>query len=180
MSVFLFSPRSAGVATQLRLTVDVEPVGGVGDPVGPVGGGGDGDLHHTLVPQLTHVDLQGEESEDHQAEHGERHHLRQLLHRVQESVDDRLQSGHDGDGLQSSEHSEGPETGQVAHVYEGGEVARSDDQEVKPVPGVPQVGVVVQNESFSQNFDYHFDSVDAEKNKSVNGISYFTIVHWIE
>ena len=170
VSFFLFSPCSTGVATQFRLTVDIEPVGGIGDPVGPVGGGGD--LHHALVPQLPHVDLQGEQSEDHQAEHGERHHLRQLLHWVQEGVDDRLQAGHDGDGLQSSQHSESPEPGQVAHVYEGGEVARADDEEVQPVPGVPQVGVVVQNESFSQNFDYHFCCVDPEKNKSRNKNSF--------
>ena len=128
LSVFLFSPCSTGVAAQLRLTVDIEPVGGVAHPVGPVGGGGD--LEDTLVPQLPHVDLQGEQREDHQAEHGERHHLRQLLHWVQESVDDRLQAGHDGDSLQSSEHSESPEAGQIAHVYEGGEVARADDEEV--------------------------------------------------
>ena len=87
---------------------------------------------------------------------------------MEESVDDRLEAGHDGDSLQSSEHSESPEAGQVAHVYEGGEVARADDEEVQPVPGVPQVGVVVQNESFSQNLDHHLCGVDAEKNKSRN------------
>ena len=76
LSVFPFSPRSTGVPTQLRLPVDIEPVGGVGHPVGPVGGGDGGDLHHTLVPQLAHVDLEGEQSEDHKAEDGQCHDFR--------------------------------------------------------------------------------------------------------
>ena len=88
---------------------------------------------------------------------------------------------HYGDSLESSEDPEGPQASQIAHVYEGGEVARADDEEVQPVPGVPQVGVVVQNESFSQNFDYHFCSVDAEKNKSKNKNSFqVSELYWDE
>ena len=71
------SPRATGVTTQLRLSVNIEPVRGVGDPAGPVGVARY--LQYTLVPQLTHVDLQSEQGEHHQTEDGERHDLRQLL-----------------------------------------------------------------------------------------------------
>ena len=84
------SPCATGVTTQLRLSVNIEPVRGVGDPAGPVGVARY--LQYTLVPQLTHVDLQSEQGEHHQTEDGERHDLRQLLDWVQQGVDDRLQT----------------------------------------------------------------------------------------
>ena len=90
LSVFLFSPCSTGVAAQLRLTVDIEPVGGVAHPVGPVGGGGD--LEDTLVPQLPHVDLQGEQSQHHQAEDGQHDGVTKLFHGLQQGVDDYFQT----------------------------------------------------------------------------------------
>ena len=65
-------------------------MGGVGDPAGPVGVGRH--LQHTLVPQLTHVHLEREQGEHHEAEDGERHHLRQLFHRVQQSVDNSFET----------------------------------------------------------------------------------------
>lgn len=45
-----------------------------------------------LVPELPHVHLQGEESEDHEAEDGEGHDLGQLSERVKQGVDDGLKS----------------------------------------------------------------------------------------
>lgn len=45
-----------------------------------------------LVPQLPLVHLKSEEGEDHEAENRERHDLRQLLERMQECVDDGLQT----------------------------------------------------------------------------------------
>ena len=144
----LVSPGAAGVAAELRLPVDVEPVGGVGDPGGPVGRGLLGELHDALVPQLAHVHLEREQGEHHEAEHGEGHHLRQLLDRVEEGVDDGLEARHDGHCLESSENPEGPETRQVAHVYEGCQVARTDHKKVQPIPRVSQISVIVQNESF--------------------------------
>ena len=90
--ILLVSPGAAGVAAQLGLPVDVEPVAGVGDPGGPVGGRLLRQLHDALVPQLAHVHLEREQGEHHEAEHGQGHHLRQLLDRVQEGVDDSLET----------------------------------------------------------------------------------------
>ena len=55
---FLVSPCAAGVAAELWLPIDVEPVAGVRDPAGPVQGGVLGELHDALVPQLAHVHLE--------------------------------------------------------------------------------------------------------------------------
>jgi hypothetical protein len=40
----------------------------------------------------TESNLEGKEGEDHEAEDGKGHHLRQLLHRVQQRIDDGLQA----------------------------------------------------------------------------------------
>ena len=90
--ILLVSPGAAGVATQLRLPVDMEPVVGVPDPGGPVGGRLLRQLHDALVPQLAHVHLEREQGEHHEAEHGQGHHLRQLLDRVEEGIDDSLKA----------------------------------------------------------------------------------------
>ena len=46
------------------------------------------EVSDALVPQLAHVDLQGEQCEDHEAEDGKSHDFRQLLDSVQQRVDD--------------------------------------------------------------------------------------------
>ena len=46
----------------------------------------------TFLPQVPHEQLQADEGEDAQAEHGEDHHVRQLLHRLDQSAHDRLQA----------------------------------------------------------------------------------------
>ena len=70
----------------------MEPVVGVGDPGGPVHGRLLRHHHDALVPQLAHVHLEREQGEHHEAEHGEGHHLRKLLHRVEEGIDDSLEA----------------------------------------------------------------------------------------
>ena len=57
--------------------------------VGEVGAAGG---LHAFVLEDAHIDLQREEREHHQAEHGQRHHLHQLLDAVQQRVDDGLQA----------------------------------------------------------------------------------------
>ena len=111
------------------------------------------------------ADLEGEQGEDHEAEHGEGHHLRQLLDGVQQGIDDSLEAWHDGHRLESSEYPKGPQARQVSHVYEGGQVSGTDHKKVQPIPRVSQISVIVQNESFSEHFDYHLRCVDPEKNK---------------
>ena len=76
---------------------------------------------------------------------------------------------HDGDSLESSEDPECPETGQVAELHEGGEVAGEDHDEVQPVPGVPQVGVVVQDEALGDHLDHHLHRVDGQEHNSGEG-----------
>ena len=110
------------------------------------------------------TDLEGKQGEHHEAEHSQSHHLRQLLDRVEQGIDDGLEAGHDGDCLESSEHPEGSEARQVAHVYEGCQVSGTDHKKVQPIPRVSQISVIVQNESFSEHFDYHLRCVDPEKN----------------
>ena len=67
---------------------------------------------------------------------------------------------HNGDGFESPEDSECPESGQVAHLDEGREVAGEDDGEVEPVPGVPQVRVVVEQEAPRHALDHHLARVN--------------------
>lgn len=56
---------------------------------------------------------------------------------------------HNGNCFESPENPEGPESRQVAHVYEWCQVAGTDHKEVQPIPRVSQISVIVQNESFS-------------------------------
>ena len=61
-------------------------------------------IPHTLLPQVAHEELQADEGEDAETEHGEDHHVRQLLHRLDQGAHDGLQAwrwdrarGRDGD-----------------------------------------------------------------------------------
>ena len=53
----------------------------------------------------------------------------------------------DGNSLKGSQHSESSEGSQVAQIDAHGEVSEGDDDEVEPVPGVPQVGELGQGET---------------------------------
>ena len=86
----LTPPCSRGISTQPGLVLLKEPVGGVSDPVGPLVVGRD--MQHTLVPQLPHVDLQGEQSQHHQAEDGQHDGVTKLFHGLQQGVDDYFQT----------------------------------------------------------------------------------------
>lgn len=46
---------------------------------------------HTLLPEVAHEELEADEGEDAQAENREDHHIRELLHRLDQSPHDRLQ-----------------------------------------------------------------------------------------
>lgn len=46
----------------------------------------------TLLPQVSHEELQADEGEDAQTEDGEDHHVGELLHRLDQSADDGLQA----------------------------------------------------------------------------------------
>ena len=70
---------------------------------------------------------------------------------------------HDGDRLEGPEDPEGAQAGQVAELDEGGEVAGEDDDEVEPVPRVPQVGVVVEDEPLGDHLDHHLHRVDGQE-----------------
>lgn len=50
------------------------------------------EVGNAFVSQFPHVDLQGEESEYHEAEDRQRHYFGQLFERVKERVDDGLQA----------------------------------------------------------------------------------------
>lgn len=56
---------------------------GLGDVDGP---------EHTLVAQVAHEELEADEGEDAQAEDGEDHHIRELLHRLDQGANDGLQA----------------------------------------------------------------------------------------
>lgn len=45
-----------------------------------------------FLSQVSHEELQADEGEDAQAEDGEDHHVRELLHRLDQSADDGLQA----------------------------------------------------------------------------------------
>lgn len=47
---------------------------------------------HALLPQVAHEELQADQGEDAEAEHGENHHVRQLLHRLYQGAHDGLQA----------------------------------------------------------------------------------------
>lgn len=51
-------------------------------------------------------------------------------------------------------------------------VTTRDDDEVEPIPRVPQVGVFVEYEAFSDDFDEHFDWVDGQEEK-------FGLLEWL-
>ena len=70
---------------------------------------------------------------------------------------------HDRDSFQCSENSECSQSRQVAHINEGCEVTGTDHNKVQPVPRVPQIRVIVQNESFGQHFDHHLCGVDTQE-----------------
>ena len=70
---------------------------------------------------------------------------------------------HDGDRLEGPQYAEGPQAGQVAHFHADGGVPWGDDDEVEPVPGVPQVRVLVKNEALGDRLDYHLCRVDCEE-----------------
>ena len=76
---------------------------------------------------------------------------------------------HDGDRLERPEHPERPQSGQVSHLDEGGEVAGEDDDEVQPVPGVAQVGVVLEDEASGHGLDRHLQGVDGQEDVSGGG-----------
>lgn len=44
-------------------------------------------------------------------------------------------------------------------------ITTCDDDEVEPIPRIPQVGVLVEGETFCDDFDEHFDRVDCQKEK---------------
>lgn len=48
--------------------------------------------HHTLVSKIPHEQLQANQGENTQAEHGQDHHIRQLLHRLNEGAYNCLQA----------------------------------------------------------------------------------------
>jgi len=64
----------------------------VGGDVAAVGGVVADWPAHTLLPQVAHEELQADEREDAEAEHGEDHDVRQLFHRLDEGADDGLQA----------------------------------------------------------------------------------------
>lgn len=47
---------------------------------------------HALLPQVAHEELQADQGKDAEAEHGENHHVRQLLHRLDQGAHDGLQA----------------------------------------------------------------------------------------
>ena len=71
---------------------------------------------------------------------------------------------HDGDGLEGAQDAERPESGEVPHFDERGEVAREDDREVQPVPRVAEVSVIIQNESSGDALDRHLHRVNRQEN----------------
>ena len=72
-------------------------------------------------------------------------------------------TGHDGDCLERPEDPERPEAGEIAHLDERGEVAGGDHGEVQPVPRIPEVAVVVKDESPRHRLDHHLGRVDPQK-----------------
>lgn len=77
---------------------------------------------------------------------------------------------HDGDGLERPEHPEGSESCQVAQLdielakfYDQSDITRCYDHEVQPVPRVPQVSVLVENEALGHSLDHHLGRVDSQK-----------------
>ena len=70
---------------------------------------------------------------------------------------------HDGDSLEGPQHSEGPQTRKVADFHTDGSVARRDDNEVEPIPRVPQVRVLVQYETLGDGLDDHLCRVDSKE-----------------
>ncbi len=69
-------------AVEKHHVVSVAAVGGVG-----------GDWQtHALLPQVAHEELQADEGEDAEAEHGEDHDVRQLFYRLDQCANDGLQA----------------------------------------------------------------------------------------
>lgn len=60
--------------------------------VGAVGAVGADWQAHALLSQVAHEELQANEGEDAEAEHGEDHDVRQLLYRLDQCADDGLQA----------------------------------------------------------------------------------------
>lgn len=115
------------------------------------------------------IHLQGKEGKHHQTENGQSHDLRQLPEGVEQSVDDGLEARHNGNGLQSSQYTKGSQAGQIAHIHADGGVARGYHHKVQPVPGIPEVGVLVQQKALGRDLDNHLDGVNGQENVPANG-----------
>lgn len=59
---------------------------------GDVAAVGAGWRTHALLPQVAHEELQSDEGEDAEAEHGEDHHVRKFFHRLDQCTNDGLQA----------------------------------------------------------------------------------------
>ena len=84
--------RDTAVARLLTIVHDVLVPVEACAAVGQVGGRVVERPDDALLPQVAHEELQANQGEDAQAEHGQDHHVRQLLHRLDQSAHDGLQT----------------------------------------------------------------------------------------
>lgn len=73
---------------------------------------------------------------------------------------------HNRDCLERPQDPEGPQPRQIPHLHPDGGVAGGDHNEVEPVPRVAEVGVLVDDEPFGDDFDDHLRGVDREEDVS--------------
>lgn len=76
-----------------------------------------------FLRQHTHIDLEAHQREHGQREHGQNDHVAQILHRLNDGTDDGFQARHNGNGLQSAQHTKRAQRGQIAEIDAHGYVA---------------------------------------------------------
>ena len=71
---------------------------------------------------IFNFDLQADEGKDGKNEGCEKDHVSQVLHAVDDGVDNSLEAGDDRDRLERPEHAEGSQCGETAEVDSDGDV----------------------------------------------------------
>lgn len=124
--------------------------------VGPISG----NSAYTFIPQFAHVNLQGEQSKDHETEYSQGHDLGQLAKGMKQCIDDGLQAGHNGNGFQCAEDTKCSQAGKIANFHANCRISAGDDHKVQPIPWIPQIRILVEQKAFGNDFDYHFNRVN--------------------
>lgn len=75
-----------------------------------------------------------------------------------------LLTRHNRNSLQRPQHPKGPQPSQVADLHADSGISRRDHDEVQPIPRVPEVRILVQDETLGDALDYHLRRVDRQEN----------------